>query len=216
MKLRVVGAGVGRTGTESLKVALEQLLGGRCYHMLELIQRPEAFSYWAAASRGDMPDWDEVFEHYNACVDWPAAAFWPEISAAYPDALVLLSVRSSADAWFTSASNTIFQFLPGKGTPVPEVLDANMETFMGMMKRFTTDVHDPDAAKAAYEAHNQRVRDTIPADRLLEWEPGDGWAPICDRLGMPVPDEPFPHVNTTEMFNARIEEMAREGGGPGQ
>src|SRR3954452_15052560 len=161
MKLRVVGAGVGRTGTESLKVALEQLLGGRCYHMLELLQRPEAFSYWASASRGEMPDWDEVFADFVACVDWPAAAFWPEISAAYPDALVILSVRNSADEWFKSASDTIFRVMSGLGE-MPKLLDDNMETFVGMMKRFTTDVLDPVAAKAAYEAHNQKVRDTIP------------------------------------------------------
>ena len=91
------------------------------------------------------------------------------------------------------------------------VLDANMEAFAGMMKRFTMDVLDPVAAKAAYEAHNQRVRDTIPADRLLEWRPGEGWGPICAALGLPVPDEAFPHANTTEMFNARIADIAGQG-----
>ena len=186
MGLRVVGAGVGRTGTESLKMALEQLLDGRCYHMLELLQRPEAFAYWAAASRDEMPDWDEVFADFVACVDWPAAAFWPEISTAYPDALVILSVRNSADEWFRSASDTIFRFMPGTGN-LPAALDDNMETFVGMMKRFTTDVQDPVVAKAAYEAHNARVRETIPADRLLEWRPGDGWGQICAALELPVP-----------------------------
>src|SRR3954454_15327328 len=115
MKLQVVGAGVGRAGTESLKLALERLLGGRCYHMLEVLQRPDAFRHWVAAARGEAVDWDEVFADYVACVDWPAAAYWPEISAAYPDALVLLSVRSSADVWYRSAMETIFKHLPGTG-----------------------------------------------------------------------------------------------------
>jgi hypothetical protein len=210
MSLRVVGAGVGRTGTESLKLALERLLGGRCYHMLEVLQRPDAFAYWAAAARGEMPDWDEVFTDFVACVDWPAAAYWPEISAAYPDSLVLLSVRSSADEWYRSASDTIFKLMPGAGghdEPAPAFIDDNMQTFMGMMQRFTTDVQQGDAAMAAYEAHNQRVRDSVPAGRLLEWQPGDGWGPICAALDVDVPDEPFPHVNTTAMFNARIDEM---------
>jgi hypothetical protein len=208
-ELRVVGAGVGRTGTESLKVGLERLLGGRCYHMIELIQNPDGFRHWARAARGDMPDWNEVFADYVACVDWPAAAFWPEISAAYPDALVLLSVRASAEDWYRSASSTIFAIppdhMPGAGTD-GEFL------FEMMASRFTAELQDPVKAMAAYEAHNQRVRDTVPPDRLLEWCPGDGWGPICAALGMAEPDEPFPHVNTTEMFQARL----REGfGGPG-
>src|SRR4051794_39951115 len=115
MTLHVVGAGVGRTGTESLKVALERLLGGTCYHMLEVLPHPEAHQHWAAAASGNMPDWDVVFEGYTAAVDWPAAAFWPEISAAYPEALVLLSVRDSAEHWFRSASDTIFQAMSGEG-----------------------------------------------------------------------------------------------------
>jgi hypothetical protein len=216
MKLRVVGAGVGRTGTESLKQALERLLGGPCYHMLEVIQRPEMFAYWSAAARGEPVDWDEAFADYVACVDWPAAAYWPEISAAYPDALVLLSVRSSPDVWFRSASDTIFKHLAQAGGPVPPGFEENSEAILGMLERFTKDVLNPDAAKAAYEAHNQKVRDTIPADRLLEWQPGDGWEPICDRLGIDVPDEPFPHANTTEMFNERAAQMAAQRGAPGQ
>src|SRR5579875_3434001 len=142
MALRVVGAGVGRTGTESLKLALEELLGGRCYHMTELLQRPEAFRYWASAGRGDMPDWAEVFDGYRACVDWPAAAFWPEISAAFPDALVLLSTRATAEEWYRSARATIFALdpasMPGAGSS---------EDFIGgMFDRFTRDLHNPDAA----------------------------------------------------------------------
>jgi Sulfotransferase domain len=202
-----VGAGVGRTGTESLKLALERLLGGRCYHMLEVIAHPEAFGFWARAAQDDMPDWDEVFDGYVACVDWPAAAFWPEISAQYPDALVLLSVRNSAEEWYRSASETIFAITPEQ---MPGAGAAGAAFFEMMAKRFTADLKDPMKAMATYEAHNQQVRDRVPADRLLEWRPGDGWRPICAALGVDEPDGPFPHVNTTEMFQAR----RREGFGP--
>jgi hypothetical protein len=106
MTLRMVGAGVGRTGTESLKLALEHLLGGRCYHMLEVLTHPESVMYWASAGRGEMPDWDQVFDGYVAAVDWPVAAYWPELSAAFPDAPVLLSTRASAEEWYRSASQT--------------------------------------------------------------------------------------------------------------
>lgn len=208
MPLRVVGAGVGRTGTESLKLALERLLGGRCYHMLEVLQdAARAIPCWAAAARGDMPAWDDVFRGYVACVDWPAAAYWPEISAAYPDALVLLSTRSSAEDWYRSASATIFTVDPSAFSAGPDGRDFAA----GVFGRFGADVADPDAAMAAYEAHNERVRAEVPPSRLLEWQPGDGWAPICSALGVPEPDEPFPHVNTTAQFQERLAGLGNDG-----
>ncbi|MHB1925339.1 MAG: sulfotransferase family protein, partial [Acidimicrobiales bacterium] len=180
------------------KLALEQLLGAPCYHMLEVLQHPEAVPYWTAAGRGEMPDWEAVFDGYAACVDWPAAAFWPEISAAYPDALVLLSTRASAEEWYRSAAATIFAIDPAS---MPA---GNADLITGIFGRFTLDINDPEAAMAAYHAHNQAVRDSVPASRLIEWQPGEGWGPICRALGMAEPDEAFPHVNTTAMFQERL------------
>jgi hypothetical protein len=199
MTLRVVGAGLGRTGTHSLKLALEQLLGGPCYHMVEVFGHPEHVPLWHGAATGDMPDWDALFDGYVASVDWPGAAFWPELSAKYPDAVVLLSVRDDADAWWRSASKTIFDAL---SRPSPPEMAAWSEMVRAMFTRFTEDWQDEDAAKAAYEAHNAAVRDAVPADRLVEYRAGDGWEPLCTALGAPVPDGPFPHVNTTDDFRA--------------
>src|SRR6185312_8299299 len=109
MALQVVGAGVGRTGTASLQLALQQLLGGRCYHMGETFGRPADIPVWHAAADGAMPDWGEFLAEFVATVDWPACAFWRELADANPDAVVLLSTRSSADAWWKSAHDTIFQ-----------------------------------------------------------------------------------------------------------
>src|SRR2546421_3573604 len=108
LDLRVVGAGVGRTGTHSLKLALEQLLGGPCHHMMEVLAHPEQIPTWIAAIEGRAYDWSALLEPYRALVDWPGAAFWPELSAECPDALVLLSVRDP-ESWYRSCSNTIFQ-----------------------------------------------------------------------------------------------------------
>jgi Sulfotransferase domain len=192
-----------------LKLALERLLGERCYHMFEVLQRPETMRFWSAAGRGDMPDWNEVFHGYGACVDWPAAAYWPEIAAAFPDALVLLSRRATADEWYRSAKTTIFAVDPTQqNTPAADA-DLMAGMVAGMFQRFTHNVRDSDAAMAAYEAHNQRVRDSIPPSRLLEWQPGDGWAPICRALELLIPDEPFPHANTGEAFRQRLREMGR-------
>lgn len=203
MALRVVGAGLGRTGTHSLKLALEQLLGGPCYHMLEVFGRPDDVPRWQRAVDGDpMPveQWDEIFDGYVAAVDWPAAAWWKPISEVYPGSIILLSTRSSADAWYQSATDTIFHVMRSGG-PAD---DAWNRMVTGMLGQFTADVNDPAASKAAYERHNADVRATVPPARLVDWQPGDGWEPICAALDIPVPDAPFPHVNTTDDFRAML------------
>ncbi|MGB1883823.1 MAG: sulfotransferase family protein [Gammaproteobacteria bacterium] len=197
MSLKVIGAGVGRTGTNSLKLALEHLLEGPCYHMHEVFPHKEDIPVWHAAARGEMPDWNQFLKPWRAVVDWPASAFWEEISSANTDALILLSHRD-ADAWWASASNTIF----------PASMSAPDSGWRRMIfdlfgNRFTADIENERAAIDAYHAHNRAVRDRAPQDRLLEWQPGDGWEPICDALELPIPDEPFPHVNSTAAFKAR-------------
>jgi len=198
MPLKVVGAGLGRTGTHSLKLALERLLGEPCYHMIEVFGHPEHVGMWHQAVRGDMPDWDELFAGYGAAVDWPAAAFWKEQSEAYPDAVILLSTRDSA-SWWRSCSNTIFEVFRAADDTMPGEWTAMVKD---LFQKFAGDALDEQSAVAAYERHNAHVRATAPPDRLLEWQPGDGWAPLCEALGVAVPDDPFPHVNSTAEFRA--------------
>ena len=201
MTLRVVGAGLGRTGTHSLKLALEQLLGAPCYHMAEVFEHPEHVPLWDQATRGEMPDWDALFDGYAAAVDWPMAAFWREIADAYPDALILLSVRD-ADSWWKSANATIFQAT--QRIAADESMREWHEMVMRLFHRLGGDITDEAAMKAAFLRHNDDVRRTAPKDRLLEWQATDGWSPICAALGVPVPDEPFPLTNTTEEFRSRF------------
>jgi hypothetical protein len=199
MSLKVVGSGMGRTGTHSLKVALEKLLGAPCYHMVEAIPRPHHLAVWTAAARGEPVDWSALFEGFAAAVDWPAAGFWEEISAAFPDAIILHSERSSSEAWWKSASETIFK---KRDVERPPAMKEMLGALLGA--RFTPRVDDKAAAIAAYERNNAHVHATAPKHRLVLWKPGDGWAPICNALNLPVPAEPFPHVNTTDEFNARF------------
>jgi hypothetical protein len=200
MGLRVVGAGLGRTGTHSLQHALHRLLGAPCYHMIELFVHLEHTPMWHAATRAEPVDWDELLAGYIATVDWPGAAFWRELSTANPDAVVLLSVRDDAEAWWRSADRTIFEAF--RRTTPPEMAAWHQMVTDLFSTRFTEQWDDKAAAMAAYERHNTEVRSTIAPDRLLEWKPGDGWEPICRALDVPVPDEPFPHVNSTEDFRA--------------
>ncbi len=195
MVLRVVGAGLGRTGTHSLKLALERLQGQPCYHMLEVFGRPADVGAWHAAALGGSPDWARLLEGYGAIVDWPGAAFWRDLADANPDALVLLSTRDGAATWWTSASSTIFEALD---RPLPVAMEGFQDMVSALLDRhFTPRWRDREEAMAAYERHNDDVRASLAPDRLLEWQPGDGWGPLAAALGVPVPEEPFPHANST-------------------
>jgi hypothetical protein len=224
MTLRVIGAGLPRTGTTSLKTALERLLGQPCYHMLELLRgHLEHAPTWRNAMAGRPTDWDTFLGGYAAAVDWPASWMWRELALVYPDALVVLSRRDSAETWYHSVQRTVGQSVPRIAALAkldqadamegsvpewaaharPEVTVALGEVFsrMGVMLQ-----GDPVEVMSGYERHLDEVRAEIRSDRLLDWQPGDGWQPLCEALGVPVPDEPFPHENTSQEFQAHVTE----------
>jgi hypothetical protein len=203
--LRVVGAGLGRTGTASLKQALELLLGGRCYHMLEVMNRPRDDAVWEAAVRGKTGDLGSLFDGYQAAVDWPACAFWKELAEANPDAVILLSTRDSPERWWASMEGTIVPTLKSAvGDDQPALARHRAMVRELLERRFTPAWDEPAQAMTAYERHNEQVRRSADPSRLVEWRPGDGWEPLCEALGTPVPDSPFPFENTTAAFRARL------------
>lgn len=199
MTLRIVGAGLPRTGTTSLKAAIEQLTGGGCYHMTELFPRFDThIDLWNRALDGDIAVFDQIFDGFVAALDWPASGFWPELMERYPDALVILSRRQDTETWWNSVDQTVWEGMRRRsGFADFDAMTDGLAERLGL-----TDFHDPDAAKVAYEAQNQATRDAVPADRFLEWQPADGWAPLCAALDVPVPDEPFPRLNPTSEFRA--------------
>ena len=197
MGLRVVGAGCGRTGTASFKMALERLFGAPCYHMIEVFPDPTAARRWIDAAEGKV-DWEKMFKGYTATVDWPGAHFWRELMAAYPTARVLLSVRDS-DSWFASTQATVFSSL-GQTRPAAIAPD-----FIEMFEKvIAPDIDGPlsDRASciAAYERHNADVIRTVPKERLLVFDVKQGWEPLCRFLNVPVPAIPFPKANTKDDF----------------
>jgi hypothetical protein len=209
MSLSVIGAGWGRTGTMSLKLALEALGLGPCHHMVEVIMTPGQAELWTGAFNGEEVDWDQLLAGYRSAVDWPSAAFWAELAERYPEAKVVLTVRDP-DQWFDSTQATIFHEDPAGPNPPPAfaaMLAAMMRKGLGAAK------NDRAAATAAFAAHAEAVRAAIPSERLLVWEVGDGWGPLCAFLGCAVPDAPFPKANTKEEFVAR-REAARAGAVP--
>lgn len=201
MALEVIGPGFGRTGTNSLKLALEHLGFGPCHHMFEVRDNPEQLPYWEAAARGKKVDWDEVFSGYRSQVDWPGARYWRELAKQYPEAKVILSVRDP-DEWYDSVKATIIGFLAARGKhPSPHV---NAICEMGYktvdVDVFGSRLEDREHAKRVFKKHIDDVKAEITADRLLVFDLREGWEPLCKFLGVAVPDIPFPKTNSSKQF----------------
>jgi len=197
--LTVIGVGLGRTGTYSLKLALEQLGVGRCYHMREVLGEPTRAQQWTAAAEGQ-PDWDAIFDGYAATTDYPACTFWREITQYYPQAKVLLSIRDP-DEWFDSTHATIFS-------------EAWNERCMAspFAEFFRRTVYDPilehidDRAfmTGFFRDHVAAVKASIPAERLLVYDVREGWEPLCEFFGLPVPADSFPRTHSRDEMIARL------------
>lgn len=197
MSLSIIGAGLGRTGTMSLKAALEHLGFGPCYHMAELFLHLEHVPLWIRAAEAE-DVWDQIFDSYVATVDYPGCSFWRELVAKYPSAKVILSVRD-ANKWFDSTQETIFSArMQGmlQASPLSEFFQKTA------WRDFGGDMHDRAAMVAMFEAHNAEVIRSVPKDRLLVFEAKEGWGPLCDFLGVPVPDAPYPRANSREEYGA--------------
>jgi hypothetical protein len=201
MTLQVIGAGFGRTGTMTLKTALEALGFGPCHHMIEVFANMATqVPFWRAAAGGEAVDWDKGLAGYNSSVDWPSAHFYRQLAAHYPDAKVILS-RRNPETWYASMTETILKamtmpvFESGGGGEAPmhfARMIIHDQTFKGDFSR--------ENVIATFERHNAEVIASIAPERLLVFEPAQGWAPLCAFLGVPVPDQPFPRTNSREEF----------------
>lgn len=210
MALSLVGAGFGRTGTLSLKNALETLGLAPCYHMLEVGSNEGHCDLWTAVVDGARDRWDDLFADFQAAVDWPACAYWRELADHCPDAKVLLSVRDPG-RWYESVHDTIYQFMI-RELPEPNPQQA-MARKLILEQTFGGRFEDREHAIGVFERHNQSVIDAIPAERLLVFEAKHGWEPLCRFLDRPVPSEPFPHVNTRDELRAMAGLDAADGRG---
>ncbi|MBA3424122.1 MAG: sulfotransferase family protein [Rubrobacter sp.] len=217
--MKVVGAGFGRTGTASLKIALESLGFGPCYHMTQVFEHPEHSHFWVAAWRGEPVDWEGVLGDYEAAVDWPACTFYEELLERNPDAKVILSVRDP-ERWYESVRNTMYELsvvIPR--SPVyrigytlftllvlhsPRMSLADEIIWQGT---FDGRFEDKEYAIGVFERHTQRVRQRVPRDRLLVFEAKEGWGSLCEFLGVEEPDEPFPHTNDTAEMRGRLRQL---------
>lgn len=204
MALDVIGAGFGRTGTLTLKTALEMLGFGPCHHMVEVIKHPEQIPFWNRAAKGEPVDWEDVYGSYRATVDWPGCHFYAQLAERYPQAKVILSLRDP-ERWYESMSNTILPGMEKMG--LDTLTDDHPMLFGGLI--IARDAFGFDFSKAnviaAFERHNTQVRRRIAPERLLVFEAAQGWEPLCAHLGVPAPDEPFPRVNDREEFETHAQ-----------
>jgi hypothetical protein len=198
--MKVIGAGFGRTGTMSLKVALEELGFGPCYHMIEVFEHPGHVPLWEAATRGEPIDWQQIFGEYQAAVDWPTAAFYDRLMKVYPDAKVLLSIRDPQE-WYESTKHTIYTTIDVLA-PTPML---RMVTKLVWEQTFGGNFEDRRYAIEVFKRHNEEVKERVPPERLLVYEVKEGWKPLCAFLGVGKPKEkPFPRLNDTETFRQMI------------
>jgi hypothetical protein len=223
--MRVIGAGFGRTGTNSLKLALDRLGFGPCDHMFEIAGDAERIHRWLAIAEGRSTDWDGLFAGFRSAVDWPAAAYWRELAAHYPEAKVLLTVRDP-DSWYESTQATVFKRnrLLGLLTWSAGLRNPNLRAFVELDRLtvqkgvFGGDTRTRDHMIRIYHDHIAQVKAEIPADRLLVYDVAEGWEPLCGFLGVPVPDDPFPRVNRRGDFSREagehVAQLLAPGGGP--
>lgn len=218
--MKVIGAGLPRTATLTQKISLEMLGFAPTYHMVNILSDMTLVPSWQAAFEGDV-DWDKMFAGHQASVDWPGSFFWRELADAYPEAKVLLSVRSG-EAWANSMKNTIWgvffdDVLMRDLSDARAKVEPEWHDYMELMKAMWAKSgligemgpnFNATVLGAAMERHNQAVRDYIAPERLLEWSPADGWEPLCKFLEVPVPAAPIPHVNDATAFAGRIIEGA--------
>ncbi len=199
MALQVIGAGFGRTGTDSLRTALNMLELGPCHHMHEVMQSDEQRDLWNRKTLGEDIGWDKIYDGFGSAVDWPSAFYWEELMAFYPEAKVILTHRDP-ESWWRSYERTILQIL--------HQIEASGD--LGMAWRILAEGEfggrhaDRDACIARYEENVARTQSVVPSERLFVMELGEGWPRLCDFLGVDVPSEPYPSGNTTNDFRKNL------------
>jgi hypothetical protein len=197
--LQVIGTGFGRTGTDSMREALEILGFGPCHHMRNLIADENHKQRWRDFVAGQDVSWDVILTGCKSCVDWPSAHFWPELIENHPDAKVLLTWRT-ADSWWKSFSNTILPIIEKTAQDPNQPPGSQLVSQTVFGGKPLTREH----CIATYEANVANVKATVPTHRLLVYKIGDGWEPLCAHLGVPVPNQPFPRSNSTAEFKTDL------------
>ncbi len=205
MALSVIGAGYGRTGTLSLKAALEQLGYVRCHHMIEVLRNPGEAEFWMSAARrvarGENVDWDALLQGYQATVDWPACHFYQQLARRYPEAKVVLTIRDPLTWYQSMAATTLRVIREGVESGRIDAEKGNLGTELVVKAAFGGILDDARHGVDVFQRHTREVISTIDPERLLVFEVSAGWEPLCAFLHRPVPTTPFPRSNARDEFH---------------
>lgn len=199
MSLKVIGAGFPRTGTTTLKKSLQMLGFKGAYHFKDLIANPDRLKYWLELENNGKTDFEQLFDGYEASVDFPGYPYYKLLMQQYPKAKVILTIRDF-DSWYESNLNTIWQV-----PPTNDCLKFMRDTYL--IKQFNNNFASKELAEKAFHAHNNEVIAHVPKEQLLVYQVKDGWEPLCNFLGLPIPDESLPHLNKKENFTAMLGKM---------
>jgi hypothetical protein len=222
MSIKIIGAGLPRTGTNTLKDSLEKLGYRKTYHMKELLFNPDYLHYWLTLEQTGNTDWDVLYDGCQATVDFPGYPWYKEHMKRYPDAKVILTVRSF-ESWYTSIYSTIWQAgpqnLPQKLRMILKLIFnprlMKVSKCVKFAKRRIFKVHmegkfaDKAFAEQVFNKHIADVKAFVPADKLLVYDVSEGWGPLCNFLGVPVPNEPLPHLNKKENFKEMLAQIMK-------
>ena len=208
MALEFIGAGFGRTGTYSLKAALEHLGFGPCHHMSKVIDDPRQVEAWSEVAAG-RPDYDAIFAGFRSAVDFPVSAYWQDVLGAMPDAKVILSHRDAED-WYGSFSQTILPLILEK-----EAWPKNAVPWFAMIEKVNIGKAlggrtDREGILKAYRANEAAARDLEAQGKALVFSARDGWEPLCRFLGVAVPNAPFPKTNARADFFSSVKSGTKE------
>ncbi|MDH3710921.1 MAG: hypothetical protein OER04_13590 [Cyclobacteriaceae bacterium] len=222
MSIKIIGAGLPRTGTNTLKQSLEMLGYSKTYHMKELIVNPEMLPQWLALENGEQPNWDELYDGFEATVDFPAYPWYKEHMKRYPDAKVIMTVRPF-EGWYKSIESTILT--AGPQTPLEKIVMMIKLAFnprlrkviqcVKLAKRMIFQKHlqgkfaDKAFAEEIFNKHMEDVKTYVPPEKLLIYDVRDGWGPLCEFLGKPVPEEELPHLNKRENFKSMLKDLMK-------
>jgi len=224
MSLKIIGTGLGRTGTKSLKLALDQLLGGSCFHMTELLTNPARLKYFKKGQKTGVFDWDQLFNGYIATTDYPTCLYYEELMEKYPDAKFIHTHRDP-ESWYASVRETIYRGKPKNGKDIMRLVwnlirSADMRKVAPVFQytdqliwsgQFNGQFENKAAAIKVFHNHFEKVKATIPPDKLLVYQVQDGWQPLCKFLNVPIPKTPFPNTHKRKVFNQKMDKLLVDG-----
>ena len=222
MSLKIIGAGLPRTGTTTLKRSLEILGYDKVYHMKVLLTNPDQYHLWDTLDKTNTTDWDTLYDGYQATVDFPCYPWYKEHMKRYPDAKVILTVRSF-DGWYKSIYNTVWQAGP---QTVPQKLvmlfkllrSPRLRKVVKCIKLVKKKTYaqllegkflDKANTERLFNEYIESVKAHVPAEKLLVYDVRDGWEPLCEFLGKPVPAEELPHLNKKENFKTMLKSLMK-------